>query len=223
MRLFLVRHGQSLVNLPDWDWDSDHSDQPLTPLGRKQAERAGHWLKANVPARHLYASTMKRANETAEIIGQIIGLPIQSDDRLREVGSNGPDGAPLAIEKLTRYVEGMWGSMQPYDPMTANGETWMQFRQRVGNFIESLQRSFSNHLPETDEDANQQTVLLVCHGGVIEAAFEYVFEKGPWSVVWVMSNNTGITYLEYKPVPLRPAWRLHYHNQREHLPPEMIS
>ncbi len=64
-------------------------------------------------------------------------------------------------------------------------------------------------------------ILLVAHAGVIEAVFEYIFEKGPWSVVAVETHNTGITHIEHRPQPNRPDWWLHYHNLTHHLTDEM--
>jgi broad specificity phosphatase PhoE len=221
MHLYLVRHGQSYMNLADWD--GDDWDQPLTPLGQQQAVAVAQWIRANISARHLYASTLKRATETAQAIGKATGLMVQPDTRLREVGANAPDGTPLPDGKLSRYIEGIWGTLQPYDPLTAFGENWMQFRSRVGSFIEGQLRAFDNHVPVTADEIAEQSLIVVCHGGVIEAFFEYVFEKGPRSVVSVLSSNTGITHLEYKPVSNRPAWRLHYHNRLEHLPADLTS
>ncbi len=67
MHLYLIRHGQSYVNLADWkpaspaEWDAS-----LTPLGQRQAAALAKWLPTAVPhADALYASTMKRAQETA--------------------------------------------------------------------------------------------------------------------------------------------------------------
>jgi broad specificity phosphatase PhoE len=221
MHLYLIRHGQSYINLPNWDEDS--WDEPLTPLGLQQAEVVANWIADHITAGHLYSSTLLRARQTAAAISRRTGLEIQFDIRLREVGANRPDGTPFSGEQLSRYIEGVWGTLQPYDPITENGESWMQFRTRVGAFIESLIRSLGNHIPMTPEELERQNVLIVCHGGVIEAFYEYVFEKGPWSVVSVLTGNTGITHLEYRPVPNRPAWRLHYHNQLGHLTPELIS
>ncbi len=223
MHLYLVRHGQSYVNLPDWDWRNESWDQPLTDLGRTQADAAGKWLAKNIRASHLYASTLKRTQETAELINKHVGLTIQSEPLIREVGTNAPDGTPFSDALKHRYQDGLWGTQQPYDALTKDGENWMQFRTRVGVFIESLLRRFDNHGPTDPNAIADQSFFVVCHGGVIEAFYEYVFEKGPWSVVSVITRNTGITHLEYKPVHNRPAWRLHYHNRLEHLTPELIS
>ena len=221
MHLYLVRHGQSYINLSDWagdDWDT-----PLTPLGEQQAAAVGTWIKDNIAARYLYASTLERTQQTAQAICDATGLTMQSDHRIREIGTNKSDGSPIPDGQLSPYNPEIWGTLYPYDPITANGENWMQFRTRIGIFIESLIRSFDDHVPQTAEATAEQSILVVCHGGVIEAFFEYVFEKGPWSVVSVLTRNTGITHLEYRPVTNRPEWRLHYHNRLEHLTPDLIS
>ncbi|MCB9437440.1 MAG: histidine phosphatase family protein [Anaerolineales bacterium] len=221
MHFYLIRHGQSYINLPDWD--GNDLDQVLTPLGQQQVEAVGKWLSENIQAEYLFSSTLKRTRETADAVSRYTGLDIIYDDRIREIGTNGPDGAALSNERLERYMDNLWGSLQPYDAVTRHGENWMQFRSRVGAFIEDKLRTLATPNDSTPETTNNQRVLVVCHGGVIEAFFEYVFAKGPWSVVTVTSNNTSITHLEYRPVPNRPAWRLHYSNRVEHLTPELIS
>ncbi|MBI5927975.1 MAG: histidine phosphatase family protein [Chloroflexi bacterium] len=224
MHLYLIRHGQSYINLADYG--GGHRNEPLTDLGEKQAEAVAAWIKDNIQARHLYCSTMMRTRQTAAAIIQTTGLAAQYDDRIREVGTAYPNGSPVPDDQLKPYFERVWGTLQPYDPITESGENWMQFRTRVGSFIESLLRTFAHidySTRPTPEEEAEQSVLVVCHGGVIEAFFEYVFEKGPWSVVAVMSNNTGMTHLEYRPVADRPAWRLHFHNKLVHLTSDLIS
>lgn len=221
MHIYLVRHGQSYVNLPDYDnydWD-----QPLTHLGERQAVAVGQWLAEHVDARWLFASTLIRTQQTADAVAAATGLKMIRDHRIREIGCNAPDGSPMESTEETHYIDGVWGTQQPYDPVTNNGENWMQFRARVGAFIESLIRRFETHQTRSAEEKAEQTIIVVCHGGVIEAFFEYVFEKGPWSVVSVMTRNTGITYFEYRPVPNRPEWRMYYHNRVDHLDEDMIS
>ena len=63
MHLYLIRHGQSYVNLPDWD--SGNVDEGLTELGQQQAAALAAWLPGKLPQVDvIYASTMKRARET---------------------------------------------------------------------------------------------------------------------------------------------------------------
>ena len=104
-----------------------------------------------------------------------------------------------------------------------------QLPESVGSFIESLipmpPRGASRttvHEAEGAEHA-EHVAVVVCHGGVIEAFFEYVFEKGPWSVVAVDTNNAAMTHLEFLPLPNRPDWHLHYHNRIAHLDPAIVT
>jgi 2,3-bisphosphoglycerate-dependent phosphoglycerate mutase len=69
MHLYLIRHGQSHVNLAEWD--SGNTDEGLTELGQKQAAALGGWLPRFVPdVEAIYASTMRRALETAEYLAE---------------------------------------------------------------------------------------------------------------------------------------------------------
>ena len=82
----------------------------------------------------------------------------------------------------------------------------MHFRVRVGNFIEEL---VDRH--------RGQTVIAVCHGGVIEITYDHVFNVGPWRRCEVLTKNTGVTHFELVEHPLRETWRLYYHSRVEHL------
>jgi probable phosphoglycerate mutase len=231
MHIYLVRHGQSHVNLTDLT--ASHRDEPLTETGQAQAAALAKHLATELHVDRLLASTVQRAAQTARCISEAIGVPVEWDDRLREVGTAHPDGSPIAQEQLRPYLPEMWGTLQPYEPVTTGGESWMQVRARVGSFIESLipapprgtsrtMQAGRDSIGETPEHADQ-VVMVVCHAGVIEAVFEYVFEKGPWSVVAVETHHTGVTHLEFLPAPFRPDWRLHFHNRIVHLPADLVT
>jgi 2,3-bisphosphoglycerate-dependent phosphoglycerate mutase len=227
MHIYLVRHGQSHVNLTDLT--QAHLDSPLTDIGLRQALAVADYLADQFEVDRLIASTVQRAAQTAEIIAHSIGVQVEWDDRLREVGTVRPDGSPIAEEGLQPYIPELWGTLRPYEPVTLGGESWMQVRARVGSFIESLipapsrgvSRTMQQDLAETDNLGD--AVVVVCHAGVIEAFLEYVFEKGPWSVVAVDTTHTGMTHLEFLPMPNRPDWHLHFHNRIVHLPPGLIT
>ncbi len=60
MHLYLIRHGQSFVNLKDWT--DGNLDAGLTDLGKRQAAALAAWLPQRLPQiDSLYASTMSRA------------------------------------------------------------------------------------------------------------------------------------------------------------------
>jgi broad specificity phosphatase PhoE len=228
MHIYLVRHGQSHVNLTDLT--ASHRDEPLTDVGQAQAAAVAQYIAESLPVSRLISSTVQRAAQTARVISESIGVPVQWDDRLREVGTNAPDGSPIEEADLQPYIPKMWGTLRPYEPVTVGGESWMQVRARVGSFIETLVPMPPRGMSRTAEAAEEslppeddEVVLVVCHAGVVEAFFEYVFEKGPWSVVAVETSNTGMTHLEHRPEPYRPDWHLHFHNRVVHLAAELIT
>ncbi len=222
MHLYLVRHGQSHVNLADLT--ARHQDSPLTDTGRQQAAEVATFTAAEIKPTQIFASTVARAAETAALIGEQCNMSPAEDIRLREIGTVYPDGRPVPEAELEPYVPDMWGTLRPYEPVTIGGESWMQFRSRVGSFIEELvpaRTRFGD--PELAERIADERVLVVCHAGVIEAFFEYVFEKGPWSVVAIQTNHTGITHLQYHPMPNFPDWWLIAHNATGHLKSELVT
>jgi probable phosphoglycerate mutase len=208
MHLYLIRHGQSYINLKEWQ--DGNQDTSLTGLGHEQAARLAAYLPAQIPhVDVLYSSSMRRALETAETLAAAYQLPLVTDDRLREIGNNRRDHSPYPSDGLPREYASYWASERPYSPITVppdGGESYMHFRTRVGNFIEEML--------ETHQD---QVVVAVCHGGVIEAVFNHVFNVGPWQRCEVWTHNTGLTYFEYVNHPNREAWRLHWQNRIDHL------
>jgi probable phosphoglycerate mutase len=207
MQLYMIRHGQSYVNLKDWE--GGNVDAGLTELGQMQAAALAEWLPTELEKiDFLYCSTMKRAQETAEPIANAYDVTPQLDNRLREIGNNRFDHVPWPSDDLPEYGQ-IWGSERPFHSITPDregGESLMHFRVRVGVFLEDLT---GNH-PE-------QTVVVVCHGGVIETVYDHLFNIGPWRRCEVWSRNTSIAHFEYVKHPNREVWRLHYHGRVEHL------
>ncbi len=208
MNLYLIRHGQSYVNLKDWH--DGNLDEGLTELGQKQAAALADWLPKEMPEIDaLYCSTMSRARETAEIATQTYPNPLVFDDRLREIGNNRLDHTPWPNDDLPRDYADYWSSERPFSsivPMVPGGETFMHFRTRVGQFVEEMVEKHCG-----------QMVVAVCHGGVVEAVFDHVFNIGPWRRCEIWDYNTGVSRFEYVAHPGRETWRLHYHNRITHL------
>lgn len=79
--LLLVRHGET-------DWNADgrlqgQTDRPLNEYGRRQARQLADEL-AGEEFEAIYASDLSRARETAEIVGERLGLSVALDPDLRE-------------------------------------------------------------------------------------------------------------------------------------------
>ena len=80
--LYIVRHGESMGNLARRL--QGQTDFPLSPLGEEQAALAAQRL-AGEPLSAVYASPLKRAHRTAQIIAACHGLPVRTDARLMEI------------------------------------------------------------------------------------------------------------------------------------------
>ena len=208
MQLYLIRHGQSYVNLKEWD--RGNTDEGLTERGQAQAQAMAAWLPTQLPSIDvLYASTMRRTLETAAPLSEAYGLEIITDDRLREIGNNRNDGTPWPNDDLPKEYADFWSSEQPFASVTperVGGESMLHFRTRVGAFLEDI-------VPRHRDEV----LVAVLHGGVMEMVIDHVFNIGAWRRCEVLTRNTGITHLEYVAHPNREIWRMHFHNRVDHL------
>jgi broad specificity phosphatase PhoE len=209
VHLLLVRHGESYVNLPGWN--GGMVDASLTALGERQAKRLGRWMAEHVRIDALYTSTMARTVETAACIAAETGAKLHRDDRLREFGNCYADGHAVPAESMPVQYPDFWGTERPYAPICERGESWMLFRVRIGSFLDDVLARYGTGIPENP------VVVVVCHGGVIDAAFDYVFNVGPHRRCEIWTHNTGIVHWEYLPNSEREKWRLHAHGLVQHL------
>ena len=86
----MVRHGQPGVQGTDFTPADKQKwiGLGLTPLGRKQAEVTGQFLKKEgIQWEKVIASPQERASETADIICGILGKTFTLEPRLREIGN----------------------------------------------------------------------------------------------------------------------------------------
>jgi broad specificity phosphatase PhoE len=122
--LFLVRHGQTDWNL-EGRWQG-HADPPLNELGRDQARA----LAESLPGWELdaiWSSDLARTRETAEIVGDRVGVAVRFDPRLREVDVGEWSGLTTAeVERLypgglerRRVGQTGWESGESYEAMGA--------------------------------------------------------------------------------------------------------
>jgi broad specificity phosphatase PhoE len=142
--LVLARHGET-----DWNRDGiwqGHGDPPLNDLGRQQAMELTARL-ADVEIDALYSSDLRRAYETAEIIGRAKGLEITAEPDLREMDVGSWSG--LTSEEIATQFPGM---------TYHDGEEREAFDARA---VGVLHRIAGAH--------EGSRVVVVTHGGVVRA------------------------------------------------------
>jgi broad specificity phosphatase PhoE len=133
--LLLVRHGET-------DWNAEgrlqgHTDRPLNDYGRRQAQELAERL-AGEGADAIYASDLKRATETAEIVGARLGLPVVIDADLREKNWGNWEGLTGDERVLVEF----------------EGESTADHRDRV---LRAVRRIAGRH--------PGQRIVVVTHGG----------------------------------------------------------
>ena len=104
LTLYFVRHGESVANLSDRNGDKrpDDADR-LSELGWEQARGLGRRLQGE-GLELIVASPMTRAQETAQGIAEVLGLPVETDEDLFEVRQSDAFYAVLARLRRHRHA-----------------------------------------------------------------------------------------------------------------------
>ena len=95
MKLYMIRHGETA-------WNKErklqgHSDIPLNENGCALAEATGKAL-ANISFDYVFSSPLTRAVQTAELVLNERKLPIQTDERIKEIGFGEYEGICMLDE-----------------------------------------------------------------------------------------------------------------------------
>ena len=181
-RLYLIRHGEST-------WNREHRiqgqlDPPLSELGRRQAELLGRRLAGRSFA-GFYASDLKRAFETAQEIGSLIGLEPQPVQSLREIFLGDWEG--MRTDEIANRFPEAWASWveEPDWDVVPGGEGAAPFESRVASALEDI---FRRHATGN--------VLVVTHGGVIQIALHSVVGRPSHGLFPFRISNGSVTIVE---------------------------
>ena len=132
--LLVVRHGEAVGNVERRF--IGQLDTPLSPLGERQAQWAASRL-ATLDVERIVSSDLQRALATAKALGDLTGMEVEVDPRVREV-SNG-DWTNLVPEEIgERWPEMLEEYRSGVDVARPNGERWADVRARVVPAVEEL-------------------------------------------------------------------------------------
>ncbi len=156
-RITAIRHGETA-----WNVDTriqGQLDIGLNAKGRWQAERAGAAL-AGEQIDAVYSSDLWRAYDTALSVAKPHGLPIHTDEALRERGFGEFEGKTFVeIETALPAQALLWRQRAP-DFAPAGGESLLIFRERVTQYIQAL----------AVQNAGKH-IVVVSHGGVMDVLY----------------------------------------------------
>jgi len=202
-RLVLIRHGESNVTV-NRVIGGHRSCSGLSDLGRRQADRLRERLAATgeLAPDVLITSNFPRAIETAEAIAPAFdGISMGIDEGFGE-HDPGPEIDGMTFDA---YVD-RFGAPNWTDPdveIFPGGETISAFHARVGT---ALQSAIEAH--------RGATVIISCHGGVIDATFRQLLRAPITGGFELHTLNTSVT--EFVSVA-SGDWRLQRYNDVAHL------
>jgi broad specificity phosphatase PhoE len=139
-----LRHGET-----DWnarELSQGNIDVPLNDVGLAQARTAAGLLRTR-GIRSIVASPLSRAYDTARIVAEPLGLPVEVEEGLREVSFGSQEGQPMA----GWFNEWIAGTMTP-----EGAESFADLRVRA---VEAVNRALARPAP----------VLIVAHGALFRA------------------------------------------------------
>ncbi len=142
-RILIVQHGEK---------ERQPGDPGLTASGREQAQITAGWLAQNFNLSHIVSSPMRRAVETAALLGAASGLKPTTDDRLRE-RMNWNDSTEMSLDEF----------LAEWHQASAD----RSFLPRSGDSSDRAADRFLRTLRELADAADDgDVVAVVAHGGV---------------------------------------------------------
>ena len=185
-KLLLVRHGFSEANKEDLF--AGFFDAPLDERGVFQAQVTAQYIQNNYKVSHVYASDLKRAYRTGEIVAACCGVGITGSKDLREIFGGEWEGKKFST-LIDLYPEDfpMWMT-DPAKAHCTGGESVAQLAERTMRAIKEIALRHPNEI-----------VVVATHATVLRVIMTMVQygELAPIAQVpWV--SNASVTEITYE-------------------------
>ena len=235
MELYIVRHGQSTNNALG-DPTGREFDPPLTEIGLEQAERVSRYMAVgghididsmvekpidDTIITQLYCSPMTRALQTAQFIGQELGLNPAVWVDIHEQGGlfldqgepEGKVGFPgrshhEILEEFPNYIL----------PDEINHKGWWE------GAYEDMDSAYERAVRVAEElwkrSLNDERVTLVSHGDFTDMLLKALFKQLAGERLFYSHYNTAISRVNFLS---DGTIRLSYLNRVEHLPKGLLT
>ena len=203
MQIVLVRHGAT-------DWNLEHrcqgsSDRELSAVGVRQAEEIAALLSGE-SLTAIYASDLKRARRTAEVIGQPHNLPVRIEESIRELDHGELEG--LTFNEIKRnFGEFLtrWRS-EPAELQVPGGERLTDVAERAWTGLQQIAERHTEDDNIVVVSHNFPIVGIVCRITGTHLNNYRNFHLDPCGISRLHCNSTG-------------RWRVTHVNSQEYLPP----
>jgi 2,3-bisphosphoglycerate-dependent phosphoglycerate mutase len=200
-QIYLVRHGDYIHQ------EKVPYDLGLSPEGITQAQRLHDRLaKDKLAADVLISSPWPRARETAEIIAPAINQAVKTNPDLEEWRNQGENS--LTSEEIIRQYLSLPPDQRAFLSPGKDLETRGQFGFRICITLNKITQEYAG-----------KNIVIVAHGGVIEASFVYCLGLSPLAAAPFMMvldpKHTSITH--WRKIQAINQWRLERYNDTQHL------
>ncbi len=210
-RLVMLRHGQTEYNAGSRM--QGQLDTELSELGRDQAVAAAELLAKRQPLL-IVSSDLRRALDTAVVLGERSGLPVLVDTRLRETHLGDWQGMThLEVDAMAPGARLAWRDDARWAPH--GGESRVDVAARSMPLVAELVAEQTEWGREWGIDEPERPVILVAHGGLIAALTAALLglPVDNWPVLGGMGNASwvqlsGHTRLGCRTPAGRIRWRL---------------
>lgn len=152
-----VRHGENPANLTR-EFSYRAVDYPLTERGVAQARATARHFRGQ-PIAAIYSSPLRRAHQTAEIIGAALALPVQTVEAFREVN--------VGALELEPPSEANWALHDRIIAEWFGGQPSTRFPD--GEDLTTLTRRMRRGLLGALHGRHDQQLIIVAHGGNLAA------------------------------------------------------
>ena len=185
-RILLVRHGESTANLHNIF--AGHYDPELTELGHRQAECTARFVLENYPVDAVFSSDLHRAYDTARHFGDMAGIPVHKEPRLREIfAGEWEEKTFAAVEETYAADWNVWRS-DPANAVCTGGESVRQLADRVRAALLDIAKTHDG-----------KTVLVAAHATPVKVAMWQVSGCDPEvlkKLDWVSNASVTELFLE---------------------------
>jgi broad specificity phosphatase PhoE len=196
LEIIFIRHGESEANVKNIFSNTGYK-HGLTDRGIMQVESLVERLKNSYSSfDEIYCSPLRRAVETAGILGKNIGIKPEIDSRLIEfsVGElEGESDSKSWILFMNLWRE--WFENDNHDASLPGGESLSQIIHRL--------RKFLDYVILRPLDTSNMRIITVSHGGVLMSSlpflvsnlntdFRKLFQMNPTDYINVKITNSEI-------------------------------
>ena len=202
--IYLIRHGEAEGNV--FRRFHGQYDSLLMPRGYEQRACVEKRFE-NISVDACFSSDLTRACLTAESIYIPKNLPLQKDERFREVCVGVWEDLSFGYLDQTYSDDMHCFSHDPKNWRVTGSETYEQYTQRFISGMEDVAKKYDGG-----------TICIFCHAAVLRGTLMHLFfddcaDRLP------LSDNTGVSRLFYD----KGRFSYDYLNDNSHIPPELST